>query len=623
MANYNGTDQSLLRSANRCEDMTEGADIDGESEDEFYFYDEEDMDSMDDKSIRAKQTSSGDRLELSSSQQASKRSCTYEVIDFTQTKVKYISKLVMIKNKFSYLNLSDSFFRDTLHRHRYRVDKASQYITDNISSILDTAIDTSRSSNCGRRSVDRSIDHTCMISWQSIRGDSVYHLDCGHVIDRSCMAAYIVDHVGRHLQSSIACPIDDCGHSVSHVDVDRLCDMSTSDIYYRRLMASFVDASDDIIRCCCHDCDLMFDVYRSYDDCRPPMAVCAMCKCGWLTCLECGKRGHEPMDCRRYGEWMTKADAIKDDLNSNWVKQNTKKCPQCKTDIQKNEGCMHMTCKMCKNQFCWLCLGSWTEHNENTGGFFKCNRFTVDESKDAEDIDMERFQFYMDRYIEHDKSYHLSQRSLQYWSDELSSGSAVGKFNIETGGSLNYYIECLRSSIAARNFITYTYALGYNISNRHQSDLFAINQYMLEQALEKLDRHLNDSKPSDTISMVDSSSIDAIRSSSLSLSSSLSTMFNNAKIEFESYRFAMIIDNKTMSTDDDSAIDRKTASIDDQTIDKHADGVSMYKLLAADKTKVIDSKKKPQSWSCTHCTYYNENNTNKICRLCDRMGRPK
>lgn len=36
-----------------------------------------------------------------------------------------------------------------------------------------------------------------------------------------------------------------------------------------------------------------------------------------------------------------------------------------------------MTCSQCRHEFCWLCLQDWRSHNENTGGFYNCNRWSL------------------------------------------------------------------------------------------------------------------------------------------------------------------------------------------------------------------------------------------------------
>ncbi|KAG9307464.1 hypothetical protein G9A89_017294 [Geosiphon pyriformis] len=43
---------------------------------------------------------------------------------------------------------------------------------------------------------------------------------------------------------------------------------------------------------------------------------------------------------------------------NNLIQSNTKACPRCKSKIEKNGGCNHMTCKApgCGYEFCWICL---------------------------------------------------------------------------------------------------------------------------------------------------------------------------------------------------------------------------------------------------------------------------
>ena len=78
------------------------------------------------------------------------------------------------------------------------------------------------------------------------------------------------------------------------------------------------------------------------------------------------------MTCETVHKWILKNSAESENLN--WILAHTKQCPKCKRPIEKNQGCMHMTCSQCRFEFCWLCQGSWAEHGERTGGFYACNR---------------------------------------------------------------------------------------------------------------------------------------------------------------------------------------------------------------------------------------------------------
>jgi hypothetical protein len=50
--------------------------------------------------------------------------------------------------------------------------------------------------------------------------------------------------------------------------------------------------------------------------------------------------------------------------NMTWLIEHTAKCPKCQTNIEKNEGCKHMTCRKCEHQFCWECLKPWPNHSD-------------------------------------------------------------------------------------------------------------------------------------------------------------------------------------------------------------------------------------------------------------------
>jgi len=82
-------------------------------------------------------------------------------------------------------------------------------------------------------------------------------------------------------------------------------------------------------------------------------AECA--DCGVTLCLNCDGTAHLGRSCEDALKERTKEEQD----NVMWKAQNTKPCPQCKVNIEKNHGCRHMTCKKCHFQFCWICLNKW------------------------------------------------------------------------------------------------------------------------------------------------------------------------------------------------------------------------------------------------------------------------
>jgi len=52
------------------------------------------------------------------------------------------------------------------------------------------------------------------------------------------------------------------------------------------------------------------------------------------------------VDCDTVHTWILKNSAESENLN--WILAHTKQCPKCKRPIEKNQGCMHMTCSQCR-----------------------------------------------------------------------------------------------------------------------------------------------------------------------------------------------------------------------------------------------------------------------------------
>uniref|UniRef100_A0A061RD57 RBR-type E3 ubiquitin transferase n=1 Tax=Tetraselmis sp. GSL018 TaxID=582737 RepID=A0A061RD57_9CHLO len=86
---------------------------------------------------------------------------------------------------------------------------------------------------------------------------------------------------------------------------------------------------------------------------------------------------HAPASCEQMRRWsgVLKEMAQRDEERSRrWLASSTQPCPKCGVRIQRESGCNHMTCRICGHHFCWVCLGEWASHSEETGGFYSCNR---------------------------------------------------------------------------------------------------------------------------------------------------------------------------------------------------------------------------------------------------------
>ena len=92
----------------------------------------------------------------------------------------------------------------------------------------------------------------------------------------------------------------------------------------------------------------------------PPKSFeCPSCKV--KHCLVCSRiwtqsvRSHEGHGCNAWGYILDEEGKS----NELWISHNTKRCPKCSANIQKRDGCNHMTCR-CGFEFCWLCGAAYS-----------------------------------------------------------------------------------------------------------------------------------------------------------------------------------------------------------------------------------------------------------------------
>ncbi|KAK6127914.1 hypothetical protein DH2020_038343 [Rehmannia glutinosa] len=87
-------------------------------------------------------------------------------------------------------------------------------------------------------------------------------------------------------------------------------------------------------------------------------AECPLCR--RLFCVECKVPWHSGIGCEEFSR-MNENERGRDDLMVHELAKRNgwQRCPSCKFFVEKNEGCLHMTC-WCGFQFCYACGETWS-----------------------------------------------------------------------------------------------------------------------------------------------------------------------------------------------------------------------------------------------------------------------
>ncbi|KAL6970773.1 putative E3 ubiquitin-protein ligase ari7 [Sarracenia purpurea var. burkii] len=331
---------------------------------------------------------------------------------------------------------------------------------------------------------------TCGICFESFPLDRISSAACGHPFCRVCWRAYMSTSIdGGPGCLMLRCPDPSCGAAVGQDMISLLVSNEDKEKYARYLLRSYIEDNRKTKWCPAPGCDYAVEFVvgsGGYD---------VSCLCSYGFCWNCTEEAHRPVDCSTVAKWILKNSAESE--NMNWILANSKPCPKCKRPIEKNQGCMHMTCTPpCKFEFCWLCLGAWTDHGERTGGFYACNRYEAAKQEGAYDEterrremaknSLERYTHYYERWATNQSSrqkaladlHQMQTVHLEKLSDKQSQPESQLKFITEAWLQI---VEC-------RRVLKWTYAYGYYLPEHEHAkrQFFEYLQGEAEAGLERL-----------------------------------------------------------------------------------------------------------------------------------------
>ncbi|KAG8499913.1 hypothetical protein CXB51_006550 [Gossypium anomalum] len=338
--------------------------------------------------------------------------------------------------------------------------------------------------------VSNARELTCGICFESFLRDNITSVACGHPFCLSCWRGYISTTIYDGPGClSLRCPDPSCNAAVGKDMIDKLATSEEKEKYSRYLLRSYVEDNRKTKWCPAPGCEYAVDFTvgsGNFD---------VSCNCSFSFCWNCTEEAHRPVDCETVAKWILKNSAESE--NMNWILANSKPCPKCKRPIEKNQGCMHMTCTPpCKFEFCWLCLGAWAEHGERTGGFYACNRYEAAKQEGVYDEAERRREMAknsLEKYTHYYERWASNQLSRQKALADLHQMQTVhleklSDLQCTPESQLKFITEAWLQIVECRRVLKWTYAYGYYLPEHEHAkrQFFEYLQGEAESGLERL-----------------------------------------------------------------------------------------------------------------------------------------
>ena len=372
----------------------------------------------------------------------------------------------------SFINDSEKLTEDVGVYHRCKANAASD--------------DHTLSNN--PQKTDATTQFTCQICFDDLSQDKMYAMPCEHHFCLECWSQYISTKLeGGPSCIAATCPDFKCKELLTEVEVKKIVP-NLYDTFVSYQLRNFIEDRSTSRWCPGADCKYIATLPGTQTLSEHGMPV--FCHgCSTSFCLGCGDSPHAPLICADMLSWKENYETTG---SESWILQNTKPCPKCHVRIEKNNGCSHMTCKQCRHEFCWICLGDWKTHSQ-------CNRFDSNATH-GKDRELARNLHYIKRYQIHGDAKKFAEKELVTVTEKLSNSM----FSVEEGETLVMVEELKEPVIKANNELlecrktlmnTYVYAYLHlhkdekktdNAIDKIHSEQFEYHQEMLERFTEEL-----------------------------------------------------------------------------------------------------------------------------------------
>lgn len=212
--------------------------------------------------------------------------------------------------------------------------------------------------------IEKRSDFMCDICCEDGPELETFAMKCEHRFCIDCYRQYLAQKIKEEGEAArIKCPGDGCNAIVDSKSLDLLVTPDLTDRYHELLMRTYVDDKENLKWCPAPNCVYAVECGVKKRDLNR-IVPSVTCDEKHDFCFGCTLAGHQPCPCGLVKKWLKKCED--DSETANWISANTKECPKCGSTIEKNGGCNHMTCRKCRNEFCWMVSNrACLEHGTN------------------------------------------------------------------------------------------------------------------------------------------------------------------------------------------------------------------------------------------------------------------
>jgi len=306
-----------------------------------------------------------------------------EVILFTWTSFLQDEALTFL-NITSPLDLSRVIIRNSISEDSAVPD--SRAMQDIAAQSLLSKVIVEHDRACLQQEFDNTL-FTCEVCLSERLGSlCTSFVECKHVYCKACMQAYFEVQINDGNVKGLTCPANQC-ESQAHPDqVKQLVSGELFARYDRLLLQCSLDTMSDVVYCPRTVCATAVLIEQDSDGNTSGQGSCPACH--FVFCIYCKQAYHGVAPCKiqadnlvklrkeyldadcagkkilekRFGKQTIKK-LIEESFTQDWLNENSKKCPHCKTSIQKVDGCNKMTCSKCHAYFCWMCMANLSRAN--------------------------------------------------------------------------------------------------------------------------------------------------------------------------------------------------------------------------------------------------------------------